>query len=69
MLKTSRRRILVLDDNRAATSRIKTVLEKKEDGRRRKYMVDTYNDPILVLQNFQAGLYDLFLIDFMMAKT
>jgi CheY-like chemotaxis protein len=69
MLKTSRRKILVLDDNRAATSRIKTVLEKQEDGRRRKYKVDTYNDPIMVLKNFQAGQYDLFLIDFMMAKT
>jgi two-component system catabolic regulation response regulator CreB/two-component system response regulator ChvI len=69
MLKASRKRILVLDDNRDATSRIKTALEKQEDGRRRRYKVDTYNDPILVLRNFQVGLYVLFLIDFMMAKT
>jgi two-component system, OmpR family, response regulator ChvI len=69
MLKASRKRILVLDDNRDATSRIKTALEKQEDGRKRRYKVDTYNDPILVLRNFQVGLYDLFLIDFMIAKT
>jgi CheY-like chemotaxis protein len=30
--------------------------------------VDTYNDPMLALQDFKAGLYDLLLIDFMMAK-
>jgi hypothetical protein len=30
--------------------------------------VDTYNDPMLALQDFKAVLYDLLLIDSMMAK-
>ena len=47
---------------------MKTALEKKGGRKRGKYKVDTYSDPLLVLQNFKAGLYDLFLIDFMMAK-
>ena len=62
------RRILVLDDNRDVSSRLKIALEKKENKEQR-YQVDTYNDLMWVLENFKAGLYDLFLIDFIMAKT
>jgi two-component system, OmpR family, response regulator ChvI len=68
---------MILDDNDDATSRLKNALEnKQEDGkgrrirkRRVKYKVDTYRDPSSALQDFRAGLYDLILIDFMMAKT
>ncbi len=63
---------MVLDDNSNATSRLKTAVENQEDKRRRRrqrYKVDTYKDPVLASQDFKAGLYDLVLIDFMMAKT
>jgi CheY-like chemotaxis protein len=63
------RRILVLDDTRDVSSRIKIALEKKGEHRTERYKVDTYNDPMWVLENFKAGLYDLFLIDFLMATT
>jgi two-component system, OmpR family, response regulator ChvI len=61
----------VLDDSSDATSRLKTALENQEDEPRRRgrYKVDTYKDPVSALQGFKAGLYDLLLIDFMMAKT
>ena len=60
----------MLDDSSNATSRLKTALENQGDGRRRqlRYKVDTYKDPMLASQDFKAGLYDLVLIDFMMAK-
>lgn len=33
-----------------------------------KFRVDIYNDPMLAVKDFKAGLYDLLFIDFMMAN-
>jgi CheY-like chemotaxis protein len=59
------KRILVIDDSADFILGLKSSLEGEKESR---FRVDTYNDPMLALQDFKAGLYDLLLIDFMMAK-
>jgi DNA-binding response OmpR family regulator len=59
--KTMRKnRILIVDDEGDITFLFKMVLE--DDG----YKVDTFNDPLVALQNFTAGSYDLLLLDMLM---
>ena len=53
-------RILIVDDEGDVNLLFKMVLE--DNG----YKVDTFNDPLVALQNFTAGAYDLLLLDMLM---
>jgi DNA-binding response OmpR family regulator len=55
-------RILIVDDEPDIVSVFKMVLE--DNG----FVVDTFNDPLLALQNFSADSYDLLLLDIIMPK-
>jgi DNA-binding response OmpR family regulator len=55
-------RILIVDDEYDLNLLFKMVLE--DNGCK----VDTFNDPIVALQNFVAGSYDLLLLDIVMPK-
>jgi len=53
-------RILIVDDEDDITFLFKMVLE--DNG----FKVDIFNDPLVALQNFTAGAYDLVLLDMLM---
>ena len=53
-------RILIVDDEDDVNLLFKMVLE--DNG----FKVDTFNDPLVALQNFTAGSYDLLLLDMVM---
>ena len=55
-------RILIVDDEDDINLLFKMVLE--DNG----FKVDTFNDPLIALQNFTAGAYDLLLLDMLMPK-
>jgi two-component system, OmpR family, response regulator ChvI len=55
----NKKRILIVDDEPDITLTFKKILE--ENGFREQ--VDTYNEPLLVLQNFKAEKYGLLIID------
>ncbi len=55
-------RILIVDDENDINLLFKMVLE--DNG----FKVDTFNDPLIALQNFTAGSYDLLLLDMLMPK-
>src|SRR5215813_9676170 len=57
-----RRRILIVDDELDITFTFKMILE--ENGFNKQ--VDTYNEPLLALQNFKPGIYGLLIIDIAM---
>jgi DNA-binding response OmpR family regulator len=56
------KRILLVDDEQDVTYTIKKVLENNG------FVVDSYNDPTLMLSNFKLGFYDLLLLDIKMPK-
>jgi DNA-binding response OmpR family regulator len=58
--KAMKNRILIIDDEDDINLLFKMVLE--DNG----YKVDTFNDPLVALQNFTAGSYDLLLLDIVM---
>ena len=60
--KYAKRRILVVDDEPDIASIFKISLEYNG------FEVDAYNDPILALSNFKAGLYALLLLDVRMPR-
>ena len=55
-------RILIVDDEQDITTILKKGLEKYG------YEIDVFNDPLLALSSFRAGLYDLVLLDIRMPK-
>jgi DNA-binding response OmpR family regulator len=55
-------RILIVDDEDDINFLFKMVLE--DNG----YKVNTFNDPLVALQNFTAGSYDLLLLDIVLPK-
>jgi len=57
-----RRRILIVDDELDIAFTFKMVLE--ENGFNKQ--VDTYNEPLLALQNFKPGVYELLIFDIAM---
>jgi len=61
-LKSDLIRILVVDDEPDITLSFKMILEN------RGFKVDTYNDPLSVVNNFKADSYDLLLLDIRMPK-
>jgi DNA-binding response OmpR family regulator len=58
-----RRRILIVDDEPDITSSFKEAL--RDNGYEQ---VETANDPLLALENFKAGSYDLLIIDIVMPE-
>ena len=63
MINEEKRRILVVDDEPDMTLLFKMALES--DG---SFTVFTFNDPVIALSNFKAGLYDLIILDIKMPK-
>jgi DNA-binding response OmpR family regulator len=57
---TMKHRILIVDDEDDINLLFKMLLE--DNG----FKVDTFNDPLIALQNFTAGAYDLLLLDVLM---
>ena len=55
-----KKRVLVVDDEVDITTIFKLVLEKVN------LHVDVYNDPLLALSDYKAGMYDLLLFDIRM---
>ena len=53
-------RILIVDDEDDVNLLFKMVLE--DNG----FKVDTFNDPLVALQNFTTGSYDLLILDMLM---
>ena len=60
-LSSSKRRILVVDDEPDVTFTLKKGLENSG-----LFEVNTFNDPELALSNFKPGFYDFLLIDIRM---
>ena len=55
-------RILIVDDENDINLLFKMVLE--DNG----FKIDTFNDPLVALENFTAGAYGLLLLDMLMPK-
>ena len=62
-LGAKKRRILIVDDDPDITETYGLVLE--DSG---LYEVDTYNEPLIALQNFRPNFYDLALLDIKMPQ-
>jgi DNA-binding response OmpR family regulator len=56
------KKILVVDDERDICTVLKMVLEQHG------FNAEWYDDPILALENFKAGLYELLLLDIKMPE-
>ena len=57
-----KRRIMLVDDERDINLMFKIVLE--DNG----FEVDVFDDSIIALNNYEAGLYDLLILDIKMPK-
>jgi two-component system, OmpR family, response regulator ChvI len=57
----NKHKILIVDDDPEITKTFSLVLE--DSG---LYKVDSYNDPLIALQNFESNFYDLLLLDIRM---
>jgi DNA-binding NtrC family response regulator len=57
-----KKRILIVDDETDVNYTFESVLE--ENG----FMVDSFDNPVLALNDFKAGLYDLVLLDIKMPE-
>src|ERR687885_2286139 len=57
-----KRRIMLVDDERDINLMLKIVLE--DNG----FEVDVFDDSIIALNNYEAGLYDLLILDIKMPK-
>ena len=55
-------KILIIDDEPDITYTIKNILE--DNG----FATDTFNDPILALNNYKVNFYDLVILDIKMPK-
>lgn len=61
-IRNSTPRIMVVDDEDDIILELRVVLE--ENG----FKIDSFNDPLLALENFKANLYDLLILDIKMPK-
>ena len=59
-ISSQKKRILVVDDEVDITTIFKLALERVD------FQVDVYNDPLLALSEYKAGMYDLLLFDIRM---
>jgi DNA-binding NtrC family response regulator len=57
-------RIFLVDDDQDIVFSIKTALEAAAEG----FMVNSFTSPILALENFREGYYDLLLLDIRMPE-
>jgi DNA-binding response OmpR family regulator len=62
MMETSKKRLLLVDDEPDITFALKQTLQ--ENG----FEVDSFNDPLLVLQSFKAHFYDFLILDIRMPE-
>ena len=62
------RRIMVVDDERDVTFLFKIILEDIHHDPNFSYKVDSFNDSLAAVENYQEGLYDLVIIDIVMPK-
>ena len=62
------KRILVVDDDPDLTLTFKAGLDDRYygDGDKKRFEVNTYNDPLLVVKEFKPHFYDLLLTDIYM---
>jgi DNA-binding response OmpR family regulator len=56
------KRILIVDDEPDVNLALRIVLEENN------FIVDSFNDPLLALENFKANLYDVLILDIKMPK-
>jgi DNA-binding response OmpR family regulator len=56
------KRILIIDDEPDVNLALRIVLEENN------FIVDSFNDPLLALENFKANLYDVLILDIKMPK-
>ena len=56
------KRILIVDDEPDVNFALRIVLEENN------FIVDSFNDPLLALENFKANLYDVIILDIKMPK-
>jgi DNA-binding response OmpR family regulator len=56
------KRILIVDDEPDVNLALRIVLEDNN------FIVDSFNDPVLALENFKASLYDILILDIKMPK-
>ena len=56
------KKILLVDDEPDVTFTIKNILEDN------RFQVDSFNDPILALNNYKVNFYDLIILDIKMPK-
>ena len=61
-VKTKTKKILLVDDEPDVTYTIKKIVE--DNG----FKADSFNDPILALNNYKVNFYDLVLLDIKMPK-
>ena len=61
-VKTMTKKILLVDDEPDVTYTIKNILE--DSG----FKADSFNDPILALNNYKVNFYDLIILDIKMPK-
>ena len=61
-IRNSAPRIMVVDDEDDVILELRVVLE--DNG----FKVDSFNDPLLALENFKADLYNLLILDIKMPK-
>ncbi len=59
---TKGKKLLIVDDESDITFTIKNILEDS------RFKVDTFNDPISALDNYQINYYDLVILDIKMPK-
>jgi CheY-like chemotaxis protein len=57
-----KKNILVVDDEPDMTKILKMALEREG------FLIDTFNDPVLALENFKPNRYDLVILDVKMPK-
>jgi len=62
------RRIMIVDDEQDVTFLFKLILEGMDRDPAISCKVDSYNDPLVALENYREGLYDLIIIDIVMPK-
>lgn len=62
------RRIMIVDDERDVTFLFKIILESMYHDATFSCKVDSFNDSLTALENYQEGLYDLVIIDIVMPK-
>ncbi len=62
------RRIMIVDDEQDVTFLFKIILEGMNQELSFCCKVDPFNDPLVALENYREGLYDLIIIDVVMPK-